>query len=125
MYKLVLATVLMWLLPAAVYGQVLSVDLNKANLSWTWAQGPAPTDGMASEFRVKCGPSSNSYTRTTVIADPAARQTPIRPLIGGSGLWFCAVTAANKFGESGPSNEINFDAGAVPSNPANAMVTAQ
>lgn len=100
----------------------ISVDINKAKLAWDWTQG---TGGIPTEFRVKCGAATGNYSRVTTLADPAARGANIRDVITGSGNWFCAVTAANAFGESVPSNEVNFSAGAAPSAPTNARVSAQ
>lgn len=101
---------------------VIAVDLNKAKLSWDWTQGAG---GMVEEFRVKCGNTSGNYTRVTSLANPAAREVAVRDAIAGSGNWFCVVTAANQFGESGVSNEVPFVAGAAPSSPTNTRVTAQ
>jgi hypothetical protein len=104
----------------------ISVDINKAVLRWNWVQG---TGDPAQVFKVKCGTQSKVYTRITdILYVPSATntfQTPIRPLIGGSGNWFCAVSAANQIGESGVTNEVNFFAGALPSAPTNAEVVAQ
>lgn len=119
---LALAGVLWALASPAIAQTVLSVDITKAKLSWQWSQGPA---GPASEFRVKCGAASGAYTKTTVLVDPAARTAPVLSVIAGPGKWFCAVSAANPYGESGSSNEVTFDAGSVPVAPTNATITAQ
>lgn len=100
----------------------ISVDINKAKLAWDWTQG---SGGTPTEFRVKCGTATGNYTKVTTIADPAARQANVKDVITGSGNWFCAVSAANSFGESGNSNEVPFAAGAAPLAPTNARVTAQ
>lgn len=100
----------------------IAVDYTKAKLSWGWTQG---TGGMVEEFRVKCGASAGAYTRTKVLTDPAVRSVLIKDVIGTVGRYFCVVTAANATGESGPSNEVAFDAGLVPFAPSAVTVTAQ
>lgn len=110
--KIIFLTVsLIGLLLGQAMAQVISVDINRAKLSWTWTQG---TGGLASEFRVKCGQTTGVYTRTTIVAYPATIAN-VKDVITGNGNWFCAVTAANSFGESGLSNEVPFVAGAAPS----------
>jgi len=104
-----------------VQAQSVSVDINRAKLSWTWAQG---TGGLASEFRVKCGQTSGAYTNTTVVPYPTLTIN-VKDAITGNGNWFCAVTAANSFGESGASNEVPFVAGAAPSNSPVLSIQAQ
>ena len=101
---------------------VISVDITKAQLTWSWAQG---TGGVVVEFRIKCGNAAGMYTKTTVLADPAARTLPVASAIGGPGNWFCAVSAANQFGESPNSNEINFAAGNVPVAPSGLQILVQ
>ena len=101
---------------------VISVDITKARLSWTWTQG---TGGAVAEFRVKCGPSTGTYTSTTVVMDPAARSVPVQQVVSGPGNYFCVVLAANQFGESGPSNEVPFAAGNAPVAPSGLQITAQ
>ena len=100
----------------------LAVDINRAMLSWEWTQG---VGGAVSEFRVKCGTATGSYSKVTILADPAARTMPVKNAIAGAGKWFCVATAANPFGESGPTNEVTFDAGVVPVSPANLSVQVQ
>ena len=100
---------------------VVSVDIRKAKLHWDWTRG---TGGTADEFRVKCGNTGGNYSKITILADPAAREIPLQQAITGSGNWFCVVTAANQYGESGPSNEIPFSAGDIPSGPTNLTVQA-
>ena len=101
---------------------ILNVDITRARLSWNWTQG---TGGAAAEFRIKCGPTAGTYTSTTVLADPAARSVPVQQVVSGPGTYFCIVTAANQFGESGPSNEVPFVAGNAPAAPSGLQITAQ
>lgn len=100
----------------------LAVDINRAMLSWEWTPS---TGGAVSEFRVKCGTVTGSYSKITILADQAARTMPVKNAIAGAGKWFCVATAANSFGESGPTNEVTFDAGVVPVSPANLSVQVQ
>ena len=93
------------LLPAGLSAATVNIETNE--LAWDWSQG---TGGMVEEFRIKAGPSSGNYTRTTVIPDPNARTLDILTAIGNTGTWFVIATAANTAGESDPSNEISFDA---------------
>ena len=112
-----------FLLPVATWAQaVISVDITKARLAWTWTQG---TGGAVTEFRVKCGPTTGTYTSSVVLTDPAARSVPVQQVVTGPGNYFCAVSAANQFGESGLSNEVPFAAGNVPAAPSGLQITAQ
>ena len=113
------------LLSAPALAQTVTVDLNKAKLAWDWTPAPAPLDGNADSFNAKCGKVTKTYTTTTSINDPLARSVSIKQIIPAQGVWFCAVTAVNRVGESSNSNEVTFDAGAVPAAPANLRVQAQ
>ena len=121
---LLLTLAFLFVLSATAFTQVttLAVNLDRATLSWSWSAG---TGGTPDEFRVKCGPSPGNYTITHVVADPAARSVPIKDVIVNSGRYFCAVSAANAFGESALSNEVSFDAGNIPISPTDLKVTAQ
>lgn len=100
------------LVPSLVEAQTpVVVSLQNAILSWDYTQGTSP----ATEFQMKCGGSATTLNRITTIPDSAARSIPVRSAIGGSGVWFCQVTASNKYGESASSNTVNFDAGDSPS----------
>jgi hypothetical protein len=103
----------------------ITVPLSTGRLTWTWAPGTPPNDGAVEEFRMKCGPSTGNYTRTTVIADPAARSIPVASVVTGIGNYFCVVTAANAAGESGPSNEVNFIAGNLPAGATDLKIESQ
>ena len=121
--KLLLSFLALLLLATPAWAQaVISVDITAARLSWTWAQG---TGGAVAEFRVKCGPTAGTYTSTTVLADPTARSVPVQQVVSGPGTYFCVVVAANQFGESGPTNEVNFTAGNAPAAPSGLQITAQ
>lgn len=126
----VLAAVL-WAASPVLAQTTLAVNINQARLEWQWVLGTAPNDGLPDEFRMKCGPQSKNYTKITPIpyTNPPVVGGPyslgVRQAISGAGDWFCVVTAANKFAESAPSNEVFFAAGAPPSAPFNNRVVAQ
>ena len=111
---------LLLLVTSVAFGQTrIAVDIDKASLTWN-----APTaGGTVQEYKVKCGPATGDYTKTTVIGAPTLT-APVRSVIAGPGVWFCVVTAANQFGESGPSNEIAFEAGTKPGDPTGLVLTA-
>jgi len=111
MRKFVLAIAILFGLAAPAGAQTVTVDLRTAVLSWTFTQGTS----LATEFRMKCGPDAANLNRITTISDVNLRQILIRNVIGGSGLWSCQIVAANKFGETGGSNIVPFDAGEPPS----------
>jgi hypothetical protein len=121
-----LFAILLVLLTAPAYGQTVTVDLNKASLAWDWAKGAPPNDGDATGFTAHCGRTSGVYSANTPINDAAARTVPIRSIVNGQGVWFCAVSAFNRYGtSSNKTNEVSFDAGALPADPARARVQAQ
>jgi hypothetical protein len=78
---------------------------------------------------MKCGNAAGSYVKfTTIVRAPTATgpyEMPLSQAISGTGNWFCAVSAANQVGESGLSNEVNFEAGAIPVGPTGLVVTGQ
>lgn len=120
--KLLLAIVFLIVAEGYALAQVI-VDLNKGQLQWQWVQG---TGGLASEFHVKCGSASGSYSKITVLVGSTVRTANIKDVITGSGIWYCVVTGANKYGESGNSNEVPFDGGVgVSSSPTNLTIPPQ
>ena len=115
------------LIPTPAWAQTtISVDINRATLSWQWTQG---TGGPVTEFRVKCGTASGIYTlpvvKVVATLIPPPLSLPVKSAIPGPGTYFCVVTAANQFGESGPSNELPFAAGVVPVGPSNLQIIVQ
>jgi len=126
--KLLLALCLGFFLTGAAQAQtVLSLDINKAVLTWDWSRGTEPgvNDGDVAEFRMKCGAATGTYTKVTVWDLTKPRRMPVKEAIDGSGTWFCAAFAANEFGESGPSNEVNFRAGTVPNAPTGTVIVSE
>lgn len=116
MKKFLFASLL--LVPVVANAQT-GVDLDRATFSWDWLQG---VGGAVSEFRIKCGPAVGSYPNVTIITNPAARSFPVKTVIGGTGVYHCVITAANQYGESLPSGEVFFSAGATPSTSTNFRV---
>ena len=101
---------------------VVSVDINKAKLTWSYDQA---NQASINQFIVKCGPSSGNYTKVTSVPDVTARSLAVKTAITGAGTWFCAVTAANADSESSPSNEVSFKAFTPPPAPTGLGVLLQ
>lgn len=120
--KFLLALLFVAGLAGAAEAQTVSVDINRAVLLWNWT--PTVESGPADEFRVYCGTATKTYTKMASVAG-TAREVPVKAAIGGSGNWFCAVTAANKHGEGGASNEVGFDAGAAPAGTISLSLSAK
>lgn len=118
-------TLIVSALVSPVSAQTVVVDLNKASLAWEWAKGQPPNDGDPESFLAKCGKVQGVYNVQTPISDPTARTVSLRSILNGQGKWFCVVAATNRYGQSGNSNEVSFDAGAVPADPTGAKVQAQ
>lgn len=114
---------LVYLVADVVHAQTsVSVNINKAKLSWQWTQG---TGGVADGFNIKCGNTTGNYTKITTINNPTARTADVKDAITGSGQWFCIVTAFNQFDESAGASEVSFFAGDGPSAPTNLTIQAQ
>lgn len=120
-----IALIAILVLPSLCWAQTVTVDLNKAKLAWDWTKGAPPNDGDPEGFTAKCGRVTGVYSSSTPVTDGAARSVNIRSIVNGTGIWFCVVGAQNRYGASGNSNEVFFDAGAVPAGPTNARVQAQ
>lgn len=120
--KFLLALLFVAALVGAAEAQTVTVDINRAVLLWNWT--PTVDSGPVDEFRVKCGSTAGVYTRSTTIAG-TAREMPVKAAIGGSGNWFCSVAAANKVGESVPSNELGFFAGVGPAGSISVTLSAK
>lgn len=114
-------------LASPALAQTIVLDFNKAELAWDWTKGTAPNlnTGDVERFDVLCGRQSGVYSSTSPVNDPLARSVKIGQLLNGQGVWFCVVSAANRYGSSGHSNEVSFDVGAAPASPANVRVQAQ
>lgn len=116
MKRWLIAGLLVLGMATAALGQTVpKVSFQRGTLSWDYTQG---TGGVAAEFRMKCGVASATYTKITIV--PVTQKSlPVNQAIPAIGTYFCVVTAANEYGESGPSNEVNFTAGNAPSDPLN------
>lgn len=99
---------------------LIAVDIDLASLSWDAPVG----GGTVAEYRVKCGSASGIYTKITPVPAPAI-SIPVRDAIDGLGIWFCVVTSRNQFGESGPTNEITFEAGMKPGAPTGLILRGE
>lgn len=65
-------------------------------------------DTALTGYTLYCGRSSHIYTITKPTGNLAVEyKVSDIPLTGG--MWYCVVTASNKYGESGYSNEKGFD----------------
>jgi len=112
---------------AAQAATITAVTIANGRLQWNWVAGTTPlvNDGVPTEFRARCGPTTGNYTRTTNIAFVASpTNTYTAPLIGllnANGTWFCVVAAANLVGEA-VSTEINFFGGTAPAAPTGPSV---
>ena len=112
---------LLWAGPVSAQTSI-SVDIAKARFAWSWVQGAG---GPVTAFRMKCGPSAGTYPTLVSIPDPDARSLMLSAIVTEPGKYFCAVSAANQFGESANSNEVTFDAGVGPVAPADLQIQAQ
>jgi len=115
MKRWLIAALLVVGMAASAFGQTVpKVSFQKGTLSWDYTQGTSP----ATEFRMKCGVATNTYTKITVV--PVTQKVVnVNLAIPAVGTYFCVVTAANEYGESNASNEVNFTAGNAPSDPTN------
>lgn len=106
------------------YAQVtdVTVDIAKANMSWSWSQGEG---GAVEKWLIKCGPTAGSYTSTVQLAVPAARSIPLTQVVSTVGEYFCVVAATNTFGPSANSNEVRFIAGKAPNAAIDFTISAQ
>ena len=93
---------------AACHRAVNTVDFDHARLKWTpGVGGDTPTI-----YRVKCGTAAGAYTLTADVTPPAT-SVLVKTVVQTPGTYYCVVTAANQFGESGPSKEVSFTAAAA------------
>jgi hypothetical protein len=111
----------LWAAPAHAQTTVV-VDITKAKLVWAWAQG---NGGPVEKFNIKCGPTTGAYSILVSLPTPAARAIPISTVVTAPGTYFCVVSAANQFGESGNSNQVSFAAGVGPVTPSGLVIQAQ
>ncbi len=100
-----------FLAASVAFGQTtIAVDINKARFQWD-----APTTGgTPTEYHVKCGPTTGTYTLPVTKVLVPATTIPVKTVVTSVGKYFCVVSAANSYGESGNTAEISFDAGDVP-----------
>jgi hypothetical protein len=100
----------------------LAVDITKASLVWTWTKGTQAgvNDGVPTEWWFYCGTTAGAPNVAPVklpYVTPTSGTSysqPVKPLIAGSGTWFCSLVASNQFGQSARTNEVSFTAGTLP-----------
>ena len=69
---------------------------------------PINADTVLTGYTIYCGSSTGVYSITKPTGSTATEyKTMDIPL--ASGKWYCILTASNKYGESGYSNEYGFD----------------
>ena len=120
---------------AAQTPSIITIDIAKANLSWSWVAGAPPNDGLPDQFLVKCAPlgtvrdaTGKNYATGQVVTGvpyPTMKLPVTTAIKSTSGSWTCMVTAANVVGESNPTADVTFKAGSLPSDPAGLSITAQ
>ncbi len=115
-FVVVIGILLVWNVSYAQTPTKILVDFQKAKLVWDWAKGQG---GDVERFNVKCGVASGQYTMISGLTCPECREVLVSSVVSGPGEFFCVVSAENRFGESGVSNEVHFEAGLVPLAPAN------
>ena len=93
---------------AQIPPSVIVVSLASARLTWT--HDLVNIDS----FIVDCGVVTHEVI-------PPILEAFLRDFITASGEYTCVVRAKNRYGESGPTNSVTFDAG----NPPNAAVDFQ
>ncbi len=94
--------------------QALNVDMNTKSFAWN-APVVDPKHGPPTHYNMKCRLSpGGKYLIKRVDPVPPSRTPPtgvlVKKVLTTPGIYFCVVTAANQFGESAPSNEININA---------------
>lgn len=90
-----------------------TIVVSLASARLTWQHDLLNVDS----FLIDCG----SVTHTVLAPMLAA---PLSHFITTSGQYTCTVKAVNKYGESGPSNTVSFDAGDPPNDPTDATLTS-
>lgn len=121
--KQFLVIALVFLFSGQTWAQTsIAVDIDKATIVWNvWVVGQG---SKPDTYHVKCGDSTGNYNHPQVDVPSERNSTPVKSAIPGIGAYFCVVTASNQFGESGPSNEISFEAGSKPDPPTNTRLEA-
>lgn len=129
MKALILALAVLASAVAAHAQQSISVNIDQAKFQWNFVQG---TGSPATSFKIKCGTVTGVYS-LPVFSVPFPPTIPagnlytqnVKPVLPGPGNYFCVVASSNQFGDSAPSNEIAFSAGAVPAIPTGLSIIAQ
>lgn len=113
--KIILVSLMFYLaLTLSAFAQIptsVSVDYNKAKISWTY---PAAKITNVSTFIISCTSTSGDVVH--VVMAPTVT-VPLLDFITVVGSYTCVVVAENEFGTSGPSNSVLFKAGVSPIDP--------
>jgi hypothetical protein len=105
----------------AQQANVAIVPLDKAMFKWEWNGGASQ---LLEGFKMKCGTQTKNYN-ITVNVPASERSVPVRNVIQNPGKYYCAVSAYNRYGGSGDSNEVALDTGYVPSSPTSCIIVVQ
>lgn len=126
MKKVLLGVISMLMFASSVWAQVptsVLVDFAQAKFRWTWVKEVGKGD--VEWFTIKCGVSSGNYTITSSVNCPTCRDALVSSVVGVPGKYFCIITASNRFGESGPSSEVSFEAGSAPNGVVDVIISNQ
>ncbi len=97
----------------------ISVDYNKAKLSWTY---PVTAMLNVDTFTISCTSASGDVTHTVMAPTKVALLLDFITVVGS---YTCEVVAENEFGTSGPSNSVLFKAGVSPIDPTLLLIMSQ
>ena len=123
MKKLLLGLVLVLILSFLTVLNAYAFPLATAESSWTnptttMDGQPINADTALTGNKVYCGKASGVYTVTKALAVATKEFAKDVPLTVGT--WYCVITASNKYGEGGYSNEKMFLLeGSIPNAPSN------
>ncbi len=96
---------LLLLTPLVIEAQLFVCrDITTCRLVWN-----APTSGGTPRtYHVKCRVESGTYNLPVVDVAVPRTELKVGKVVSSPGTYYCAVTASNRAGESGPSNEVSF-----------------
>ena len=111
---------------AQVLPSTVIVNIDKASLVWD----ANPAGDLVDKYTVECGGVSGDYSLLAYDILPDATgvipiKAALKDFVTQWGTHFCVVTASNKYGTSGPSNEVEFDAGRPPTTRQNLRLESQ
>ncbi len=122
MRRILVVVLLLFFSGQAWAQQSIAVDIDKATIVWNaWVVGQG---SKPDSYHVKCGDSTGNYNHPQVNVPSDRNSVAVKAVVPSIGVYFCAVTASNQFGESGQSNEISFEAGSKPVAPTGTHLEA-